>query len=172
MTMEALAPWPHLQVSRRYSQYHMRTYSASHRVNDSGHPLDGRLGGYCRGLVPRATSYGPQICIWMVPFSGKQLGNHTPHTGYGPSHSWLMRRAPQPKKGLHSGANQTDLPPPHDDRGWAGSSHLSNHCGPPHDPACYNLPWQSCPGALQYRAGALNQALGRLRCLKAWHNKM
>jgi hypothetical protein len=48
----------------------------------------------------------------MVPFSGKQLGNHTPHTGYGPSHSWLMRRAPQPKKGLHSGANQTDLPPP------------------------------------------------------------
>jgi hypothetical protein len=40
----------------------MSTYSASHRVNSPGHPLDGRLGGDYRGPVPRvpwATGYGP-----------------------------------------------------------------------------------------------------------------
>jgi hypothetical protein len=40
----------------------MSTYSASRRVNDHDHPLDGRLGGYCQGpipWVPWATSYGP-----------------------------------------------------------------------------------------------------------------
>jgi hypothetical protein len=31
----------------------MSTYSTSHRVNGSSHPLDGRLGGYYRGLVHR-----------------------------------------------------------------------------------------------------------------------
>jgi hypothetical protein len=42
----------------------MSTYSASHRVNSSGHPLDGRLEGYLRGLVPRVPwigGYGPTI---------------------------------------------------------------------------------------------------------------
>jgi hypothetical protein len=40
----------------------MSTYSASRRVNGPGHPLDGSLRVYCRGLVPQvlwATSYGP-----------------------------------------------------------------------------------------------------------------
>jgi hypothetical protein len=55
----------------------MSTYSTSHRVNGSGHPLNGRLGGYYRGLVPRVprvTGYGPEIWIRLVPSNDKQLG--------------------------------------------------------------------------------------------------
>jgi hypothetical protein len=64
----------------------MSTYSADHRVIEFGHPLDGRLGDYCRGLVPWvpwATGYGPWIR--PVPYSSKPLGNHTPRTRYGPT---------------------------------------------------------------------------------------
>jgi hypothetical protein len=41
-----------------------------------------------RGLVPKvlwATGYSPKFLIRSVPSSSKQLGNHTPHTGYGPT---------------------------------------------------------------------------------------
>jgi hypothetical protein len=51
-------------------------------------PLDGRLRGYCRGLVPRVSpivSYGPKNWIRLVPSSDRRLGNHTPRTGYGPT---------------------------------------------------------------------------------------
>jgi hypothetical protein len=34
-------------------QYHMRTYSAHRRVTSSGHPLNGGLDGYYRGICPR-----------------------------------------------------------------------------------------------------------------------
>jgi hypothetical protein len=40
----------------------MSTYSASRRVNGPGHPFDGRLEGYYRGLVPQlpqVTGYSP-----------------------------------------------------------------------------------------------------------------
>jgi hypothetical protein len=37
----------------------MNTYSASHQVNGPGHLLNGRLGGYCQGLVPWVISYAP-----------------------------------------------------------------------------------------------------------------
>jgi hypothetical protein len=42
---------------------HISTYSASHRVNGSSHPLDGWLRGYSWGPVPRvlwAAGYGPK----------------------------------------------------------------------------------------------------------------
>jgi hypothetical protein len=83
-----------------------------------------------------------------------------------------MRRGLQPKKGLYSGANRTSLPPPyHDGCGWVGSSTSLITVGPPRDLTRYDLPRQSHPGALQYRAGILNQALGRLCRLKAWRDK-
>jgi hypothetical protein len=71
ITMDALAPWPHLRNPQRHLQYHMSTYSAFHRVNISGHPLNGRLGGYYRGLVLRVTGYSLEIWIRWVPSSGK-----------------------------------------------------------------------------------------------------
>jgi hypothetical protein len=40
----------------------MSTYSVSRQVNGPDHPLNGRLGGYCQGLlprVPRGAGYGP-----------------------------------------------------------------------------------------------------------------
>jgi hypothetical protein len=42
----------------------MSTYSAHHRVTGSIHSLNGALGGYCRGNLPRvpgAASYGPKL---------------------------------------------------------------------------------------------------------------
>jgi hypothetical protein len=65
----------------------MTTYSASHRVTGSGHPLNGRLGGHCRGLVarvPLVTGDGPKIQIRSVPSNSKWLGDHTPCIEYGP----------------------------------------------------------------------------------------
>jgi hypothetical protein len=59
----------------------MNTYFAARRMTSSGHLLDGRLGGYCRGLVPqvlRVTDYGPKFYARLVPSSGKWVGNHTP----------------------------------------------------------------------------------------------
>jgi hypothetical protein len=43
---------------------------------------------YCWGLVPRVprvTGYSPTIWLRPVPTSSKWLGNHTSHTGYGPT---------------------------------------------------------------------------------------
>jgi hypothetical protein len=45
----------------------MSTYSASRRVKGFGHPLNGRLGGYCQGLVPRVTGYGPKPGYDLFP---------------------------------------------------------------------------------------------------------
>jgi hypothetical protein len=70
MTMEALAPWSHLQIPQQYSRYHMSTYFASHQVNGSDQLLNGRLGGYYRGLVPQVpwvTCYGPEIGYDQFP---------------------------------------------------------------------------------------------------------
>jgi hypothetical protein len=42
----------------------MSTYSAHHRVTGSGDPLNGGLGGYCRGNLPKVpwvTGYGPKM---------------------------------------------------------------------------------------------------------------
>jgi hypothetical protein len=66
VTMDGLAPWTHLRFPRWYPQYHMNTYSASHRVNGSSHPLNRMLGGYYRGHVPGVlwvTSYSSAIWI-------------------------------------------------------------------------------------------------------------
>jgi hypothetical protein len=66
----------------------MSTYFASHRMNNSGHPLDGRLRGYYRGLVPqvqRVTGYDPKIWERAAPTSSKWLENHTSHTGHDPT---------------------------------------------------------------------------------------
>jgi hypothetical protein len=87
-TVKALAPRSHRRIPWKCPQYHMSTYSAHHRVDGSGHPLDGGLRGYCQGLVPQvpqATGYNPKFWIQSVPSSSKQLGNHTPRTEYGPT---------------------------------------------------------------------------------------
>jgi hypothetical protein len=67
----------------------MSTYFASCRVNDSGYPLNGRLGGCCLGLVPRVprvAGYDPtNLDKTMFFSSGKRLGNQVPHIGYGPT---------------------------------------------------------------------------------------
>jgi hypothetical protein len=78
----------------------MSTYSAIHQVIGSGHPLDSRLRGYCRGLVPRVlrvTGYGPVIWIQSIPSSIKMAPE--PHTmcQVQPHHSWLERRGTHPK---------------------------------------------------------------------------
>jgi hypothetical protein len=62
--MEALALQYHHRM--KYLQYHMSTCSTQRRVTGSGHLLDGWLGGYCRGNVPRvlcAAGYGPKFWI-------------------------------------------------------------------------------------------------------------
>jgi hypothetical protein len=64
--MEALAPQSRHQIPQKCLQYHMRTCSAHHRVTGSGHPLNGGLGGYYRGKIPRVlqvTGYGPKFWI-------------------------------------------------------------------------------------------------------------
>jgi hypothetical protein len=66
----------------------MSTCSTHYRVTGSDQTLDGDLGGYCRGLVPQVswvTNYNPKFWIQPVPSSDKRLGNHTTHTGYGPT---------------------------------------------------------------------------------------
>jgi hypothetical protein len=66
----------------------MATYSAHCQVTGSGHPLNGGLGGYCHGLVPRVswvTGYDPNFWIRPISSSGKWLGNHKSHNGYGPT---------------------------------------------------------------------------------------
>jgi hypothetical protein len=63
-TMEALAPRSHWRILQKCPQEHMSTYSAHHRVTESGDPLDGGLEGYHHGLVPRlpgAACYGPRF---------------------------------------------------------------------------------------------------------------
>jgi hypothetical protein len=48
----------------------MSTYSTIRKATGSNHPLDGRYGGYCQGLVPQilwATGYGP--ATWTRPDS-------------------------------------------------------------------------------------------------------
>jgi hypothetical protein len=47
-------------------------------MNGYNRLLDGRLGGYYRGLValvPRVIGYNPKIWIQPVPTSGTRLGN-------------------------------------------------------------------------------------------------
>jgi hypothetical protein len=63
----------------------MSTYSAHRRVTGSGHPLNGGLGSYCRGLVPWVTGYDKKFWIRPVPSSGKWLENPTPRIGYDPT---------------------------------------------------------------------------------------
>jgi hypothetical protein len=71
-------------------------YLFCHPSSDcSGHPLNRRLKGYYRGLIPRvpwATGYDPTIWIRPVP-SNRQNGWRT-MTPYQvrPHHSWLERR--------------------------------------------------------------------------------
>jgi hypothetical protein len=87
-TVEALAPRSHCRIPRKCLQQHMSTYSARRRVTASGHPLNGGLRGYYRGLVPRepwVVGYCPKIWIQSVPSSGKRPGNHMPHNRYGPT---------------------------------------------------------------------------------------
>jgi hypothetical protein len=65
----------------------MSTYLASRQEDIFNQMLDGRLRGYCRGLVPlvqRVVSYGPKFWTRPVASIGKWLGNHTPHARYGP----------------------------------------------------------------------------------------
>jgi hypothetical protein len=79
----------------------MSTYSAHRRVTGSGHPLNGGLEGYCRGnipCIPWATGYSINLWIWLVPSSGKRLGNHTTHTREWPHHSSLKRRTTNIKR--------------------------------------------------------------------------
>jgi hypothetical protein len=51
-------------------------------------PAQRKAQGYCWGLVPwvpRVAGYNRKIYIRPIPSSGKQMGNHAPHTGYGPT---------------------------------------------------------------------------------------
>jgi hypothetical protein len=60
----------------------MRTCFARCRVFGSGHPLNGELGGYCRGNLPRvpwAIGYGPKILNAFGSLQQLTLGNHTHH---------------------------------------------------------------------------------------------
>jgi hypothetical protein len=66
----------------------MSTYCAHQRVTNFGHPVNGGLGGYCRGLVPRVllvTGYGSNFLIRVVPSSGKWQGGQMAHTRYRPT---------------------------------------------------------------------------------------
>jgi hypothetical protein len=50
--------------------------------------FDGRLGGYCWGLIPQVpwvTSYEPKIWIRSASFSDRQLRNQAPRTEYDPT---------------------------------------------------------------------------------------
>jgi hypothetical protein len=100
--VEALAPQSHRRISQKCPQYHMSSYSTHRRVTGFGHPLNGGLGGYYQGNLPRvpwATTYGPKKpWIRSVLASGKRLRSHTPCTKKRPHHSRLNRRGHQPKK--------------------------------------------------------------------------
>jgi hypothetical protein len=66
----------------------MSTYYDIRPATGSGHSLDGRLRGYCQGIVPlvlRVTGYGPTTWIRPAPLAIKQLGNDTPRTRDGPT---------------------------------------------------------------------------------------
>jgi hypothetical protein len=64
--VEALAPQSHRQIPRECAHYHISTYSAHRRVIGNSHPLDGGLGSYRQGNIPRvpwAAGYGPKLWI-------------------------------------------------------------------------------------------------------------
>jgi hypothetical protein len=64
-------------------------------VTDSAHPPNGRLEGYCKGLVPWVSwviGYDPLNWIRPVPSSGKMAGKSYTLYQVHPHHSWLERR--------------------------------------------------------------------------------
>jgi hypothetical protein len=75
LIMEAFSPI--ITPLNPMPRYHMSTYFAIPQMIGFGHPLEGRLRGYCRGLVPwvpRVTSYDSIIWIRSIPSSGKMAG--------------------------------------------------------------------------------------------------
>jgi hypothetical protein len=62
--VENFAPGPRCQISQKYPQYHMRTFSTHRRVIGFGHPLNGGLRGYYQGNLPWEpwdAGYGPKL---------------------------------------------------------------------------------------------------------------
>jgi hypothetical protein len=61
----------------------MSTYSAHRRVTSSDHPLNGGLGGYCQGQVPRVSrvaDYSQKFWIRLVSLQWQMAGE--PYTPY------------------------------------------------------------------------------------------
>jgi hypothetical protein len=105
----------------------MSTYSTYHWVTGSSHPLDRKIGGYCRGLVPRvpqATSYSPPFWIRLVHSSRKWLGNNTLYIGYGSTTPGWRGGGTNLKK-IKLGSNPHLHFPHCGRRGQAGFHHLS-----------------------------------------------
>jgi hypothetical protein len=95
------------------------------------------------GLVSRVIGYGPEIWIRLAPSSAKRLENHTPYTGYAPSHSWLMTRGCQLKKELYSRSSHTGPPPITTEVDRQDLPTYLITVEPPHNSAYYSPPQQS-----------------------------
>jgi hypothetical protein len=81
--VEALAPQSQHQISRKCPHYHMSTYFAHRRVTISDHPLNGGLGGYYRGNLPRVPwtiGYGPKLLNTVGSLKWQTAGE--PYTPY------------------------------------------------------------------------------------------
>jgi hypothetical protein len=87
--VEALASQSHRRIPRKCPQYYMSTYSIHRRVTGSDHPLNGGLGGNCRGNLPRvpwAAGYGPKILDTISSLQWKTAGKpNTPYQEMTPS---------------------------------------------------------------------------------------
>jgi hypothetical protein len=86
--VEALALQYCHQILWKCPQYHMSTYSAHRRLTSFDHQLNGGLGGYYRGNVPRvpwAAGHGPKI-LDTIGSLQRQLARepYTPYQGMSP----------------------------------------------------------------------------------------
>jgi hypothetical protein len=87
--VEASAPKSHHRISRKFPQYHMRTYSASCREDVCSADRSTKGSGATIGALYPEYYGSPVIAqkIWtqLVPSSSKWLANHTPRTGHDPT---------------------------------------------------------------------------------------